>query len=147
MAVGERHIKGPAIGLLIVGILNLLAIPAICNIQATAFDGRSMDSEFALFLIIGAAIGLIGILQVLGALRMRRLNRYGLAVTASILAMIVWPGSLIGLPIGIWALVVLSQREMRVAFWRRSGLDDAASVKRTEENESVRRSWCVTRNL
>ena len=49
---------------------------------------------------------------------MKRLQAYGLAIAASILAMIVAPCNLIGLPIGIWALVVLSQRDVRAAFGR-----------------------------
>jgi hypothetical protein len=47
---------------------------------------------------------------------MKRLQSYGLAVAGSILAILVTPGNLIGLPIGIWALVVLSQRQVREAF-------------------------------
>ncbi len=37
-------------------------------------------------------------------------------MTASILGMIVTPGNLIGLPVGIWALVVLSSRSVKAAF-------------------------------
>jgi hypothetical protein len=47
---------------------------------------------------------------------MKRLQGYWLAVAGSILAILVSPANLIGLPIGIWALVVLSQRHVREAF-------------------------------
>lgn len=47
---------------------------------------------------------------------MRVLASYRLAIAASILAMILPPGSLIGLPFGIWALVVLTRPEVRAAF-------------------------------
>lgn len=50
-----------------------------------------------------------------GALKVMRLERWRAGVAASILAMIVAPANLIGLPIGIWALVVLGRREVREA--------------------------------
>ena len=59
-------------------------------------------------------------LIIFAALKMKRLQAYGLAIVASILAIVISPGNLIGLPIGIWALVVLSQREVRAAFRRGS---------------------------
>jgi len=37
-------------------------------------------------------------------------------ILGSILAIIVAPANIIGLPIGIWALVVLNRREVRAAF-------------------------------
>ena len=48
---------------------------------------------------------------------MKRLRAYGLCITAAILAILTSPASLlIGLPIGIWALVVLSDEEVQAAF-------------------------------
>ena len=55
-------------------------------------------------------------LTMFGALKMMRLEGYGAAVMASILGMIVTPGNLVGLPVGIWALVVLSSRSVKAAF-------------------------------
>jgi hypothetical protein len=52
-----------------------------------------------------------------GAVRMLQLKSYLTAVTAAILAVLPWsPGWLLGLPFGIWALVVLSRREVVAAF-------------------------------
>jgi sorbitol-specific phosphotransferase system component IIC len=62
------------------------------------------------------AIILAGIILV-GAVKMKRLENYGLAMAASIIAML--PCSLCciaGLPIGIWSLVVLSKPEVKSAF-------------------------------
>ena len=51
------------------------------------------------------------------AYKMQRLELYGLAITGSILAMLpCHPGFLIGLPIGIWSLVVLMRPEVKAAF-------------------------------
>ncbi len=51
-------------------------------------------------------------------MKMKKLESYGLAMAASIIAMIpcLSPCCLIGLPIGIWALVVLSKPEVKSAF-------------------------------
>jgi hypothetical protein len=59
---------------------------------------------------------------------MKRLEAYWLAVAGSILAMIVNPGRIIGLPIGIWALAVLGSREVRA----RAANDTSASGSRAQ---------------
>jgi hypothetical protein len=70
---------------------------------------------FCLFFI--AAGGLI----ILGGLKMKNLQSYALAMTAAILAMIPCCSCyccLVGLPAGIWALVVLFEPEVKAAFRR-----------------------------
>ena len=54
----------------------------------------------------------------LGGLKMKSLESYSLVMTVSVIAMIPCfsPCCLIGLPIGIWALVVLSKPEVKSAF-------------------------------
>ena len=69
--------------------------------------------------IVAAIIGsVIGIVVILGATKMKNLQAYGLALASSILAMIpcISPCCLLGLPIGIWAVVVLSNPEVKQAF-------------------------------
>ena len=53
---------------------------------------------------------------------MGRLEGYGLAMTASIFAMIpcVGPCCLLGLPFGIWSVTVLNRRDVKAAFDRRA---------------------------
>ncbi|WP_246357910.1 hypothetical protein [Pyxidicoccus fallax] len=53
-----------------------------------------------------------------GALKMRGLQSYGLATTASILALIpcCGPCTCLGIPLGIWALVMLRKPEVRASF-------------------------------
>ena len=63
-------------------------------------------------------VGLPALLTFFGAWRMKRLQGYGLAVTASILALITPPGMLVGLVFGIWALVMLARRDVQAAFQR-----------------------------
>ena len=141
----RRQVQGPAVGLLVAGILNLFSVPlvalgAIAAFGAIAGFTRSPSAEIHVhqgisgeapswsgFGVLPAILMLLAIflipmflsgLMIFASLKMKRLRAYGLAVTASILA-IVSPACLIGLPIGIWALVVLSQGEVRAAFGRR----------------------------
>ena len=61
---------------------------------------------------------LVSVFILVGGLKMRKLENYGLAMATSILAMIpcISPCCLIGLPVGIWAVVVLSKPEVKSAF-------------------------------
>ncbi len=60
----------------------------------------------------------VGIFIVLGALKMKRLESYGMSMTASILAMIPCLSNccVVGLPIGIWALIVLMSADIKQSF-------------------------------
>ncbi len=68
------------------------------------------------FALLGAALG--GLILV-GGMKMKNLESYGLAIAASIIAIIPCFSScccIIGLPAGIWALVVLNKPEVKAAF-------------------------------
>jgi hypothetical protein len=60
----------------------------------------------------------VGVLILVGASKMQSLQNYSLAVTASVLAMLpcISPCCLLGLPFGIWALVVLNRPEVKSQF-------------------------------
>ncbi len=130
----RRQVLGPAIGLLVTGILDLtlIAIMILGVITFAAFHqtgqgpGRQGPGPAppeitvnvgGMLLLLVAGITALVVLG-LAAPRMRRLQAYPLAIVASILAMIILPGNVIGLPIGIWALIVLSRPEVRAAFGR-----------------------------
>ena len=113
-----QQVKRPAIGLLATGIVNWIGItlgvliltPILAKkLQATAYPEALL---WVIALIAILASGLI----IFAALKMMRLEAYRWAITGSILAMIITPGNIIGLPIGIWALVVLTGREVKAAF-------------------------------
>ncbi len=114
-----RQVRGPAIGLVITAILNWAGIPLIFLITMFVAS-RHAISKAPMLLLPLLALVLSGIMLVAG-LKMKRLQAYWLAVAGSILAILVTPGNLIGLPIGIWALVVLSQRHVREAFRQGQG--------------------------
>ena len=59
-----------------------------------------------------------GIVIIIGSVKMMRLQSYGFAMTACILAMlpITSPCCCLGLPIGIWGIVVLCDPQVKAAF-------------------------------
>jgi hypothetical protein len=69
-------------------------------------------------LCAGAVALLAGVATTLGGIRMTRLQSYGLAMTGSVLAFIpiVSPCCLGGQVVGIWAMVVLLNRDVKEAF-------------------------------
>jgi len=65
--------------------------------------------------VVSAVVVLIGLI---GSIRMLQMKTYGLAMVAAILTLIpcVGPCCCLGLPIGIWSLVVLSNAHVRQQF-------------------------------
>ena len=106
-----------AIAQIISLIFNLAGASILANSQMPKEAWANMFSG-----TIGVVSGVIALLLsgliFFGAMKMKKLESYGLAMTASIIAMIPCfsPCCLIGLPIGIWALVVLSKPEVKSAF-------------------------------
>lgn len=59
----------------------------------------------------------IGVVMIIGALKMMRLQSYGWGMTASILALLPCsPAGVVGLVAGIWSLLVLSRQNVKDAF-------------------------------
>lgn len=128
------QVRAPAVGLIVTAILgfviNLAAV--IWNLLSAAGmgiapPGRSPNPELERYLtMFGGTMGVVsGIVALVvaglifyGALKMKRLEGHGWAVAASILALApcISPCCLIGLPVGIWALVVLFKPEVKAAF-------------------------------
>jgi hypothetical protein len=120
-------VNGPAIGLIVVAVLGaLLQIVSIIKnlVMGSGIPANAQVPAWLSMLSgpVGVALGIIGILVsvviLLGAMKMKKLESYGLAMAASIIAMIPCfsPCCLLGLPIGIWAVVVLSKPEVKSAF-------------------------------
>jgi len=125
--------NAPGIALIVTGALNVLfglarAAMSLLFSGAGALGGASGPNPqmermmMGVFGTLGVVLGLVGALcgalHILGGIKMRKLESYGLCMTASILAMIpcTSPCCLIGLPIGIWAIVVLSKAEVKSQF-------------------------------
>jgi serine/threonine protein kinase len=116
-AEARRQVKSPAIGLFIAGSLDLAMIGMVlCS--KLVWDSELISNLMPprLSLLPLPALFFVTGLIIIGASQMRRLASHRLAITASVLAMILPPGSLIGLPFGIWSLIVLMRPEVREAF-------------------------------
>jgi hypothetical protein len=124
-------VNGPATALIVVGAIN--ALLAVYNVFQGLFgvaapppnvEGadpelvnmiQSLTGTYAL--VSGIVVGIVAVVIILGALKMKNLQSYGLSMASSILAMIPCISCcLIGLPIGIWSVVVLSKPEVKSAF-------------------------------
>lgn len=118
-----QKVKGPALGLQIAaglgGVMTLLSL--IMNMMGMEM-GPPQDPSLEAYQTIGNVVGTIIGLAIagfvwMGASKMKELRGYGMAIAASIVAMIPCScGCLVGLPIGIWALIVLMKPEVKEAF-------------------------------
>jgi predicted Ser/Thr protein kinase len=117
----ERRVKWPAIALLASGILNWLALPFVFYFLLRRFEFHSPPvlARLGFLLVLVAPFALCTFIM-FAALKMMRLEAYRAAIAASIVAMVVTPGNIIGLPAGIWALITLARPEVRETFRRRS---------------------------
>ena len=121
------RVSGPATALIVTGalgiglqVLNLLAGLFQIGIGARG-DGLNpfgMEIPFGFAMAQPVVCLILGIVIVMGALKMKNLENYGFAMAASIVAMVpcISPCCLLGLPFGIWAVVVLSDPGVKAAF-------------------------------
>lgn len=126
-----QQVGGPAIGLLVTAILGLMGAVAglAMNILGIGFSAAGMGGNpeaERLVHLFGGTLGilrniiaiLVGVFLLYAGLKMRKLENYSAGMIASIIAMVpcISPCCLIGLPVGIWALVVLNRPEVKVHF-------------------------------
>lgn len=121
-------VNGPAVGLIVTAVLGLVAqvLSLIFNLAGASFLASARMPKEAFSNMFSGALGVaagvlgiaVGLVILVGAMKMKKLENYGFAMAASIIAMIPCfsPCCLLGLPIGIWALVVLSKPEVKSAF-------------------------------
>jgi phage FluMu protein Com len=110
-------VEGPANSLTAVAgiVLILSAIGMAINLSSLMVAGNFEDSVVSVVgtLVVAIPYGIV----VYGALRMKQLQNYKLAIAVSILAMLPCSGCcILGLPVGIWSLVVLCNPTIRAAF-------------------------------
>ena len=119
-----ERVAGPAIALIVTAVLALvthIGLAFFCLVMLNA-PQRPPEVPFSFrpeITLVQVTVALImAIIILLGAIKMKNLESYGFSMTAAILAMIpcTWPCCLLGLPFGIWALVVLSNDQVKAAF-------------------------------
>ena len=113
-------LAGPATGLLVAGLLNcgcfLLWLAIAIWGLSTGGERFAGGAEEALMVWLFAC-GVVGGITVLAAIKMKQLRWYGWVIAGVLLAMLpISPGALLGLPLGIWALIHLTPWATRNAF-------------------------------
>jgi hypothetical protein len=127
-----QQVTGPAIALLIVGILSLLACVLVSILAFTLPQSNRLSHRYSQVgnseaERLGRTVGryappIVGIFSwafvIFGAVKMKKLQGRGLAIAASIVAMLPcgYLCCVIGLPIGIWSLVVLNKPDVKSFF-------------------------------
>jgi len=123
----SEKVKIPAILLMVAGgigiamhilglVMNLLGVGLGA---AQGGDDGGMAIAQGVGGVIGVVIGLAcdGVV-IAGGLNMMKLQNWGLALAASIIALLpcISCGCLLGLPIGIWSLVILNDAQVKASF-------------------------------
>ncbi len=124
--MAATRVAGPATALIVYGSLGLAAqlLGLVANlVQVGGGMAGPGQADMPIFLSGGVAVGsaIIGavlhVVVIVGGVKMKNLESYAFAMAASIIAML--PCSCccpIGLPLGIWSLVVLSDAGVKAAF-------------------------------
>jgi hypothetical protein len=136
----SRRTVGPGVALVVLGVVNLLAAglvtPALLTATETTLPPKSQAAapseprvrrlltpderrQNRAFALAAAAIVIPGgLLLLIGGVQMARRRWYPMTVASSVAAMIpvVSVFCLAGLPVGIWALVVLLDADVRATF-------------------------------
>jgi len=132
-AIARRLVRWPAIGLLVVALLDFLPalISFICGLFEACEHFPRMDwddrqaIEFFAFSLGALVVHLptIGLLM-LASRKMRRLRLRGLALAASVVVIIPCHAAFaLGIPIGIWSLIVLTRRDVAATFSTQSAYE------------------------
>jgi phage FluMu protein Com len=124
-AEAQDRVSAPAIALIVTGAIGLAiqALGTLGHALSLSIPGMRQDPEMMIVPAeAGVVLGMVGmivaVLIIVGGVKMKNLRSYGLSMTSAIIAMIpcISPCCLLGLPIGIWALVVLSDSRVQNAF-------------------------------
>lgn len=121
-------VAGPAIALMVISSLSIATyLVRLLVLLIWPELGRSFANDdvlpfmrfaqgMAMFVCLGGIA--INIVTLIGAIKMKSLQSYTLAMIATILVMIPCncPCCIIGIPFGIWSLVVLMNNDVKAAF-------------------------------
>jgi hypothetical protein len=126
----RERVSGPATALQVYGWLQvvggfmILALAALLvfmganNLQPNPNEGPEMVFAGIMYGVGGLLNFITSTLVLIGARKMARLEGYGLAITAAIIALVPCANvcCLLSMPFGIWALIVLADPGVKAAF-------------------------------
>jgi hypothetical protein len=121
------RVQAPALALMInAGVGVCISVTSLGVFALAAIFAVAAGGEAVIFGLVWFTMGLVtsfctlcgGLFVIYGALKMKRAESYKLAVAASIMAMVpgLSPCYFVGLPLGIWSLVVLLNQENKRGF-------------------------------
>ena len=138
VAHARQEVNGPAIGLMVTAVLGMVygGLGILGNAMGVTFNNFNRMNQFnfpgqnedvtRIFQMSSGVLGIffsvlkiaLGIFVLYGALKMKDLQKHGLCVAVSIIALVpcISPCCCVGIPIGIWALIVLNKPEVRGYF-------------------------------
>ena len=113
------ELKAPAMALIIVSIIALVlgGMALAFDIFLIAVQGV-LEAELIVRSLWGLLLFMTSSFVLFGAIKMNNMTNYGVAKAAAIVAIVplVSPCCLLGIPFGIWALVVLNKPHVRNSF-------------------------------
>jgi serine/threonine protein kinase len=151
LAAARQLVAGPAVALMVLGILHMLPLVVGCVVAVpvgiywatpmTALLTAAAPAQVGLpagpapllgmvtaigpweIVILALVLNLpAAVLILLAGIQMRRLQGYGLCMAGAVIALLpcgsFW---LVGIPIGIWALLTLNKPEVKAGFLRAAG--------------------------
>ena len=125
-AIGR--VTGPAVSLIVTAVVGLAlhVVGILAVIFKVGMAGAMMHKNAMPEILVSGptalaqtSIGLVlSIVVLIGAIKMKNLESYGFAMAASIVALFpcIGPCCLLGIPFGIWSLVVLSDPAVKSSF-------------------------------
>ena len=121
-ALLQSKVNGPATFMMVLAIINLVLAPIGIIMNLVQEPNPDLPEQFRM---LEGPIGIIGnilwmitnAIILMGALKMKKFQSYGLAMAASILCILCdWNCCCLGIGAGIWSIVVLSKSEVKAAF-------------------------------
>jgi len=124
----REMVKVPAILLMVAAAIGVVfcLLMILLNLLSTGLSAVMGGGEGQVFNFLSGGIGIafdiLGIVLagfiVYGAMQMKDLKNHTMALLAAIIVMVPFlsPCCVVGLPVGIWALVILVKPEVKAAF-------------------------------
>ena len=126
-----QEVQGPAIALIVVSCIALLV--GALGLTADVFfilsgmvdrleeinEGPISEyTQITIRMVWGILLLVASVFVLIGAIKMRQLSSFGFARAAAVVALIpmVGPCCILGIPFGVWAIMVLSRPHVRDAF-------------------------------
>jgi tetratricopeptide (TPR) repeat protein/predicted Ser/Thr protein kinase len=130
----QTQVKWPALGLAVAAGFGCLSFPvflAMAPLSLAAMERSGLIFSTPARVALQVTPVIMWGLVIYAALKMMRLEARGAALAASLIAMLVYPGNIVGFPIGIWSLIVLTRPEVRDVFQKRRAALAAANAGRS----------------